>query len=204
MGYTIAADLPAPSAIWALAPRANARTTVKTRVSIRAVEAALSRGNVAVAIFAAGERALVFALPVGDDINLSQDLSRMSHVLRASPTAVVRVEFSPRSLATAQGLLSLVERVPCNPASRARGGLSAGSSRAIARARRSLAEVTVLAKGAARECDARGGLPRFKNNDEFFNSNFRFQDDRSNDKLRSSRRRFHRHDGSIFSIKRPV
>ena len=84
------------------------------------------------------------------------------------------------------------------------GGLSAGSSRAIARARRSLAEVTVLAKGAARECDARGGLPRFKNNDEFFNSNFRFQDDRSNDKPRSSRRRFHRHDGSNFSIKRPV
>jgi hypothetical protein len=177
---------------------------VKTRVSIRAVEAALSRGNVAVAIFAAGERALVFALQVGDDINLSQDLSRMSHVLRASPAAVVRVEVSPRSLATAQGLLSLVERVPCNPASRARGGLPAGFSRAIARARRSLAEVTVLAKGAARECDARGGLPRFKNNDEFFNSNFRFQDDRSNDKLRSSRRRFHRHDGSIFSIKRPV
>ena len=204
MGYTIAADLPALSVIIAAsAPRANART-VKTRVSIRAVEAALSRGNVAVAIFAAGERALVFALPVGDDINLSQDLSRMSHVLRASPTAVVRVEFSPRSLATAQGLLSLVERVPCNPASRARGGLPAAFSRAIARARRSLAEVTVLAKGAARECDARGGLPRFKNNDEFFNSNFRFQDDRSNDKLRSSRRRFHRHDGSIFSIKRPV
>ena len=204
MGYTIAADLPALSVIIAAsAPRANART-VKTRVSIRAVEAALSRGNVAVAIFAAGERALVFALPVGDDINLSQDLSRMSHVLRASPAAVVRVEFSPRSLATAQGLLSLVERVPCNPASRARGGLPAAFSRAIARARRSLAEVTVLAKGAARECDARGGLPRFKNNDEFFNSNFRFQDDRSNDKLRSSRRRFHRHDGSIFSIKRPV
>jgi len=204
MGYTIAADIPALSVIIAAsAPRANART-VKTRVSIRAVEAALSRGNVAVAIFAAGERALVFALPVGDDINLSQDLSRMSHVLRASPTAVVRVEFSPRSLATAQGLLSLVERVPCNPASRARGGLSAGSSRAIARARRSLAEVTVLAKGAARECDARGGLPRFKNNDEFFNSNFRFQDDRSNDKPRSSRRRFHRHDGSNISIKRPV
>ena len=204
MGYTIAADIPALSVIIAAsAPRANART-VKTRVSIRAVEAALSRGNVAVAIFAAGERALVFALPVGDDINLSQDLSRMSHVLRASPTAVVRVEFSPRTLATAQGLLSLVERVPCNPASRARGVLSAGSSRAIARARRSLAEVTVLAKGAARECDARGGLPRFKNNDEFFNSNFRFQDDRSNDKPRSSRRRFHRHDGSNFSIKRPV
>ena len=204
MGYTIAADIPALSVIIAAsAPRANART-VKTRVSIRAVEAALSRGNVAVAIFAAGERALVFALPVGDDINLSQDLSRMSHVLRASPTAVVRVEFSPRSLATAQGLLSLVERVPCNPASRARGGLSAGSSRAIARARRSLAEVTVLAKGAARACDARGGLPRFKNNDEFFNSNFRFQDDRSNDKPRSSRRRFHRHDGSNISIKRPV
>ena len=204
MGYTIAADIPALSVIIAAsAPRANART-VKTRVSIRAVEAALSRGNVAVAIFAAGERALVFALPVGDDINLSQDLSRMSHVLRASPAAVVRVEFSPRSLATAQGLLSLVERVPCNPASRARGGLSAGSSRAIARARRSLAEVTVLAKGAARECDARGGLPRFKNNDEFFNSNFRFQDDRSNDKPRSSRRRFHRHDGSNISIKRPV
>ena len=204
MGYTIAADIPAVSSIIAAsAPLANART-VKTRVSIRAVEAALSRGNVAVAIFAAGERALVFALPVGDDINLSQDLSRMSHVLRASPAAVVRVEFSPRSLATAQGLLSLVERVPCNPASRARGELPAGSSRVIARARRSLAEVTVLAKGAARECDARGGLPRFKNNDEFFNSNFRFQDDRSNDKPRSSRRRFHRHDGSNFSIKRPV